>query len=271
MANRINYQKPPIGVQLNTNHPLGQGVVGYWLLDEMGGGIAYDISGRNVNATLTNGPVYNNDGLNFDGTNDYAKAGVRSTVQGFPFTLCGWVRSTSTDTAYRTILGIGSDTVNRGWFTIQVRARTATAMRFGMTADNNDLSGGTDDYQDLTDYSSSCWHFVAAVFASATDRRLYVDGRLLASRTGSVTFNTAITTGSTYIGARGLRGAPAANTYLLGQAKNLRIYNRALTKNEIAELYVNPYSGILMPMRRNINQQPAGASIYTKANYFLSF
>ena len=37
MANRINYQKPPIGVQLNTNHPLGQGVVGYWLLDEMGG------------------------------------------------------------------------------------------------------------------------------------------------------------------------------------------------------------------------------------------
>ena len=32
-------------------------------------------------ATLTNGPVYNNGGLNFDGTNDYAKAGVRSTVQ----------------------------------------------------------------------------------------------------------------------------------------------------------------------------------------------
>lgn len=270
MANRINYQKPPIGVQLNTNHPLGQGVVGYWLMDEMGGGIAYDISGRNVNATLTNGPVYNNDGLNFDGNNDYAKADVRSTIQGFPFTLCGWVRSTSSDTSYRIILCIGSNGANRGWFTIQARPVSATAMRFGMAADNNDLGGGSDDYQDTTSYSSSCWHFVCAVFVSATDRRLYVDGRLLASRTGSVTFNTAITTGSTYIGARNLRGSPAIASYWLGQSKNLRIYNRALTANEVSELYSNPYAGILIPRRRNITQQATSGVIYN-SNFFASF
>lgn len=270
MANRINYQKPPIGVQLNTNHPLGQGVVGYWLLDEMGGGIAYDISGRNVNATLTNGPFYNNDGLNFDGSNDYAKSGVRSTIQGFPFTLCGWVRSTSSDASYRTILCLGSDTANRGEYTIQARPLSSSVMRFGITANNNDLGGGVDDYQDTTNYSSSCWHFVAAVFNSATDRKLYVDGILLASRTGSVTFNTGVTTGSTYIGARDLRGSPLAGSYWLGQLKNLRIYNRALTPNEVSELYVNPYAGILMPKRRNIAQQATSGVIYN-SNFFASF
>lgn len=272
MANRISYNKsiPKTGVQLNSGHPLSQGLVGYWLLNEMGGNKAYDISGRNVDGTLTNGPIYNNDGLIFDGNNDYVKAGVRSTIQGFPFTLCGWVRNTVTDTSFRTILCIGSNTANRGWFTIQARPFSATTTRFGIAADNNDLGGGTDDHQNTTNFSGSTWHFVVGVFASATDRRLYIDGNLLASQTTSVTFNAGVTTGSTFIGALNLRGSPFAGKYWLGQAKNLRIYNRALTQNEIMDLYVNPYAGILVPKRRNITQQ-ASAGATTNSNFFFFF
>ena len=43
----------------------------------------YDLSGNNLNATLTNGPIWggNNQGvINYDGTNDYAVTGTSANL-----------------------------------------------------------------------------------------------------------------------------------------------------------------------------------------------
>lgn len=62
--------KPPCGVQLNRNHPLAQGLVGCWLFNEGSGLRANDLSGNNNTGVLTNfEPMSSTSGWTGDGTN----------------------------------------------------------------------------------------------------------------------------------------------------------------------------------------------------------
>ncbi len=45
MAQKMGYQKPPLGAILNRSHPLAQGLVGAWILNEGSGGRVYDTFG----------------------------------------------------------------------------------------------------------------------------------------------------------------------------------------------------------------------------------
>ena len=45
--------KPPLGVRLNTSHPLARGLVGCLLMNEGGGNKAFDLSGNGKHGTLT--------------------------------------------------------------------------------------------------------------------------------------------------------------------------------------------------------------------------
>lgn len=257
---------------------LRAGLVGHWV--GLGTGpLLHDISGYTKHGTLTNGPVWTlgqgkkRNALEFDGVNDYVSAVENAKISGFPFTMCAWIGKTKTSsTFYLTIFNIASSTANRGWFTIQARPTSSTNIRFGMYADNNDLGGGSDDYQDLTNFDGGDnFHHVVAVFASATDRRLYVDGKLIASRTGSITFNSGIVGGNAWIGSRSLRGSPATNTYFAGIIDDVRLYDRALSEAEIALLANPEFIPFIQRKRNSINSQSAGGGVYTKANYFLSF
>ena len=81
--------KPPLGAQLNFGHPLAQGLVGCWLMNEGCGPIVYDLSGNgnhgtceNMTGTATSGWVPGKFGhaLAFDGTNDIVDCGTGSTI-----------------------------------------------------------------------------------------------------------------------------------------------------------------------------------------------
>jgi len=70
-------QKPDIGVQLNTDHPLAQGLVGYWLMNEGTGNITQDLSGNSKHAAFYNSTTWRTGQLGslyFDGSNDYIAA-----------------------------------------------------------------------------------------------------------------------------------------------------------------------------------------------------
>lgn len=158
-------------------------------------------------------------------------------VSGYPLTLAAWCYGGgASDVYHRTILCVASDSANRGWCTIRARTASSTSMRFGISADNNDLSGGTATDDSATSYTQA-WHHVVGVFESATSRRLYVDGTLLATSTTSVTFNTAIATGSTWLGALNVRGTLLGNTAFNGYADDWRVWNRGLSATEVWELY----------------------------------
>lgn len=52
--NKQWYTKPYLGVPINWEHDLAQGLVGCWLFNEGGGGQVYDLSDNNNHGTLTN-------------------------------------------------------------------------------------------------------------------------------------------------------------------------------------------------------------------------
>lgn len=66
--------KPLPGAQLDRSHPLAQGLLGCWLMNEGSGLSVYDYSGNDNHGVLTNGPTWvagpDGGALSFDGVND---------------------------------------------------------------------------------------------------------------------------------------------------------------------------------------------------------
>ena len=73
------------------------------------------------------------------------------------------------------------------------------------------------------------WTFGAAVFASATDFKIYRDGGNVGSDTTNVAFGSPT---ETHIG---VDDDPA--NYFKGSIDDVRMYNRALSAREIYDLY----------------------------------
>lgn len=75
---------------------------------------------------------------------------------------------------------------------------------------------------------------MVGVFASATDRRLYVNGSLAASSTTSVTLDTTTPrwTIAKYPGT--------ATNYFSGSIDEVRLYNSSLNTTQISQLYMEP-------------------------------
>ncbi len=105
-------QKPPLGTPINWGHPLAQGLVGCWLMNEGGGLYAFDSSGRNNKGALTNLPLWypgkSGTALSFDGSYDHVDTtiinGVAGLVANGPYTVCVWAL-TRTGGVRATILG----------------------------------------------------------------------------------------------------------------------------------------------------------------------
>lgn len=175
-------------------------------------------------------------------------------ISGYPFTMSAWAYATATDTVHRAVVGIYSDTANVGIYGMGFRLSSSTQSRYSIWANNNDLGGGTDVYDDATAYTVSGWQHLVAVFSSATSRTVYSNGVSRVTRTGSVTFNSAVSNGSTWIGARNLRGSLAASTTFNGLIDDVRVWNRELSATEIQALYLQS--------RRTFSQQIVKRSIF---------
>jgi hypothetical protein len=177
---------------------------------------------------------------------------ISHNITGFPFTLSCWFWGNKlSDLNYGVLNGFGSDTATRAWFNISARQVSSTAVRFGISCDNNAVSA--DNHLDATNYSAEIAHHVVGVFNSATERLLYVDGKLLAARTTSVTFHADCATGSTYIGATNLRGAPGATSSYLATGSFLDdwgIWDRGLSADEVYALYHDNLQGSPHSLRR---------------------
>jgi len=159
-------------------------------------------------------------------------------ISAYPFTMSAWACSTAVDTAYRTVFGVFSDTANIGWYGLTIRSVSSTQSRYGIQATNNDLGGGADNYSDTVSYTVSGWQHLVLVFSSATSRTVYANGVSRLTRTGSVTLNPSIASGSTWIGATNARGSLQSSSTFNGLIDDVRVWNRELTATEIQSLYL---------------------------------
>jgi hypothetical protein len=212
-----------------------------WLpMDEGSGTIAYDYSGYGNNGTLYSGStVCSNppnsgcptwvDGMigraiSFDGVDDYVNMSKSSS--GYrEYTLIGWFRTDKvapdTDFAYRIV------TVHRGapstLVSILLRGNDVSLMIFDGTAHR---------FLRVTKpYNDNNWHFLAGT-AKNGEQKLYYDGALIG--TFNYPFIIQTTTYTDKIGTfNGINGM------FNGFIDEVRIYNRALSDEEIKQLYYN--------------------------------
>jgi len=202
------------------------GVQGSWHLDEGSGTTAYDTSGNGNNGTLINGPTWI-DGkfgkaLSSDGSDDYVDCGVADWFNSLSnVTISLWVKPGSTQLQYADIL---------------------SAHTYGYTLEqdstNNNLfylsywNGSTWQGANIkTQLTAGGWqHFV--VEKDGTTIRHFVNG--IKTAEGSVSGDPVYSSGLKLMISRWSTGG---GRYFNGLIDELCIYNRALTAEEISDLY----------------------------------
>lgn len=228
-------QKPLIGTQINWGHPLSRGIVACYLMNEGAGNRIYDLS-LNGNDGLVNGAIWT--------------ASTKSTVLQFAN---DDINIPDTDR-----LDFG-DTDS---FSIVILARASVISQDSQRLVDKYSGGGTAGYYVAYDSTSGhkgkivlvlyptltqirsnnfpgndlAWHHIVAVKEEGVGVHMYIDGVL--HNTGPDN-----TTGS-HANAEPFRigsfnGAGIAE--FTGDMGVVLVYNRALSPQEISELYLNPY------------------------------
>jgi subtilisin family serine protease len=205
--------------------------ISHWKFDEGEGTTAYDSVGSN-HGTLVNGPVWTsgqiNGALDFDGDDDYVDVG--DPVDGSldfgatdSFSISVWVK-TAEDGQPVYKQRITGDGYREGY---KVRVYFEK-LYFGMKDTSNN---GTEIFGSTT-VTNNEWHHVVAVRDTVEDKvYLYLDGTSDATPVTDNTIESLATSRSLEI-ARG-----AGVYYYTGKIDDVRIYDRALSAEEVQQLY----------------------------------
>ncbi len=214
------------------------GLVGYWPMNEGDGTVASDFSGNRNSSQLSGDTswvsgklgeaVYFNEGL----------AGLATIPSSKVFnfandiTVSAWVKTTVDG-------GIIFQLQNSNPLVyLQVGDTTAGGTAHKLVAYFRTDAGGVNVTSGVTNIDDGKWHFVAAVRNIVTqDVRLYVDGSLDGSPNTYADTAAINTFGgvTNYISSTGPYG-------FTGAIDEVRVYNRALSADEIASLYKTSYS-----------------------------
>ena len=173
-----------------------------------------DVSGNAVNGTLVNGVGYNSSNggsLVFDGNDDYVSfpSGYSSTEN---LTYEAWVNPSDLS-GFRVILN--HDSWNTGYVHFQF---AGNSLQFA-------LNGESDKYSTYN-FNTNTWYQVAAVYSkSAKTISFYVNGTL----TNTENYNSPPSITNTNL----KMGAWDGSRFFVGKMGLIRIYNSALTSQEI--------------------------------------
>jgi len=214
------------------------GVVGAWHFDEGEGTIAHDTSGEGNDGTLYDGNTTNDDGnappqwidgkfgkaLSFDGVDDYVEVtdseSLKPTTE---ITVTGWIYLNGPNTCNEEqhltrkegqwAFGFSKDGKISGW------VHTNGTWRGIWSGGGESLFGA--------------WHFVAYRFRNQRYIDFFVDGNLVWTYDTGVEASLDTTTNPVTI------GWGVGDEYFNGTIDEVHIYNRALSEEEISDLYNN--------------------------------
>jgi hypothetical protein len=201
------------------------GLVSLWKFDEGSGTIAYDSVGDN-DGTLVNGPIWTTgqiDGaLSFDGVDDYVKTlnNIFTNAQlAAGATLTAWFKTGSSSYGF-----IADD---EGYLNLGVNP-AAHPNKLLATAD-----GGTHIYYSTSNVNDNLWHHAAIVWNGTNTAILYFDGVSESSGSSGPPKPDSKSRPFT-IGVHSTLSA-----YLNGIVDDVSVYDKALSAEEIWQLYQN--------------------------------
>ena len=197
-------------------------LVGWWKFDEGMGSVALDWSGHGNHGALQGDPQWVpgqvGGALEFDGSGDYVDCGNGPdlTITGDITFMC-WIKVAAFSRSWETILAKGDDSyrMSRG-------AEYGDSIHFGC----NGPSGG--NLNATTVVTTNTWRHVALLY-DGTNKIIYLDGAEDARVASAGDIDSS--TYNLFIG----ENSQARNRYLTGLVDDVRIYNRALTVEEIKE------------------------------------
>lgn len=272
-------EKPPRGTTLIQDHPLNKGLVGFWPLWEQAGEFANDISGSRARGTLTNIPVpgtgvagwrvaRKNAGIAFDNTASnqyifvgnnpiYKLLGEMSVFCSFLFTattaqyMIGHFRN-SINTQCFSLRNDGSSIIGFGWASVPAVAAATTTVTTKIWYKAVGVRTGT----------TGSWE--AKLYADWSIKPDYLEANATTATNPAVNNET---NDAVAIGARAT--TVSQGSFFGGIIDDARIWNRALTKEEVRILFQEPYSVFEAPLYRKYFFNPAStaaAPIYAIRN-----
>jgi len=192
------------------------GLVAHYPLD----GTAEDLTG-NYNGTENGGLAYIESEMgiagSFDGTDDYVESGAGNTLLNDNHTISLWVKFSELDTAHALVSGMDSNEHYNIW------KLSSNEIRFqiydGSWTDIQSAKVGADVYYHIT--------------ATLKDGTMYMSINGVDIGTTADSGNPDSSDSNLVFGAKFTKD----DYFLNGSIKNVRIYNKALTANEIETIY----------------------------------
>ena len=210
---------------------LTDGLVGYWSFNgaDMNATQARDTSGNGNHGALTNGPTRTEgkigQALNFDGVDDYVNMGKPASIGSLVtnITVSAWINNTNLSGVQR-VIAASRDT-------------TANGFGFGTLGAGLEFTTfGVKDYDSTTiTLTAGVWTHITAVM-SGFNVTFYVNGAARQTITGTANGN-ANTDDDIYIGSATVNGESTLFELFNGLIDEVRVYNRALSANEVNRLY----------------------------------
>lgn len=257
--------KPQLPAEIDWNHPLSQGLVGCWLLGDNFSGKALDIGPYKIHGTLNN--FANTDlvashhaGLatNFDNTNNtISGANFPAFAAANSFSFSAWCNfrtigqgNTGRILSITTASGADSFIIATGDF------GSANAKALSFTVDTAAHSSFT-----TAVWTTGVWFHMALTYKSGGPALLYINGKSQAWSTDGVTQAfPAIAVNAAW--AFSDKSSGGATRTVDGWMEGVRIWrNRILQLSDVAQLYAEPYGGILQAPTFNILDN-AGAAAF---------
>jgi hypothetical protein len=236
--------------------------ISWWRFDEISGTTAYDSAGEN-NGQLVNGPIwtdgYVNGGVSFDGIDDYVNVANNPNLNiTGDITISAWVYfergGTGEDGSEQVIV---AKTVNNGAFNNPFDFRTSISAEPSLTLVRADATGHDYVYSTQT-MSIQQWHHVLVKVENNVPD-FYVDGNVTGKTVESFTRTPTGNTNPVLIGRRD------DGLYFNGVIDDVRIYNIALSAEEIQQLYQDGQS------YRTSNPNPADGATNVEPDVVLTW
>ncbi|UJS17476.1 MAG: fibronectin type III domain-containing protein [Candidatus Jettenia sp.] len=215
------------------------GIQIHYTLDEGAGTIAHDTSG-NGNHGKIQGAVWaagkSDNGLSFDGVDDSVSV---PRMNNNEISLSAWFRKNTNDTNHSDAIFSGlrwnSDPQRREGFEVRFNSSSPDTLRFSLVTRNGTGTRTTKTVKENLINSVNTWYHVVCTYNVATGKQhLYVNGQLVDTDTHPAG-NTIVPL--IYYTDMKIGYSRYKKGYFNGLIDDIRLYKRALTSQEIQDLY----------------------------------
>lgn len=220
-------------------NPVIPGLIGHWTLNEGSGTVSTaDRSGFGNTGYFTNSPAWTNgaigSSLRFGPTTNFINCGSPSISAGASLTMAAWIYS---ETSKSTFVGI------------LAKRPTSATFQYGLNFNNAAFQVYTSGGSGVQSFSyvlpTNVWTHVCGVIQASGPTLLYVNGSLFGS-SGSGGGVSSDPGGYLMIG-NSINDTLAEQ--FTGRIDDVRMYNRALTAQEIRSFVATNAAGLATPMR----------------------